>query len=136
MESYELKLEVVALGSNFTLSSLVGAGLMPMFVLEDSIRLVKIKHQTCIPVGRYEVVFKYSNRYKKPMPFLLNVPNFVGVMFHKGNTIHDTSGCLLVGLDADLDRGMIFKSSEAFSALYQLLWQKCLSCRVFVSIER
>lgn len=136
MESYELKVQVVALGSNFTLSRLIGEGLRPMFVLEDSIKLVKIKHKTCIPVGRYEIVFKYSNRYKKLMPFLLNVPNFLGVLFHKGNTIHDTSGCLLVGFDADLDKGVIFQSREAFAELYQVLWQKCMSSRVFVSIER
>lgn len=136
MKSYELKVQVVALGSNFTLSRLIGEGLRPMFVLEDGIRLVKIKHKTCIAAGRYEVVFKYSNRYQKLMPFLLDVPNFQGIMFHSGNTVNDTSGCLLVGFNANLDKGVIFNSREAFAELYHVLWQKCISTRVFLVIER
>lgn len=65
--------------------------------MEDKIRTVKIKHQTCIPSGTYKIVMTLSQRFKTILPLLLNVPNFEGIRIHAGNTTEDTSGCLLVG---------------------------------------
>ena len=67
------------------------------YTLEDKIRQVKIKHQTCIPPGTYEVKLTMSQRFNKILPILLDVPNFEGIRIHTGNTIEDTSGCILVG---------------------------------------
>lgn len=67
------------------------------YTLEDKIRTVKIKHQTCIPSGTYKIVMTLSQRFKTILPLLLNVPNFEGIRIHAGNTTEDTSGCLLVG---------------------------------------
>lgn len=67
------------------------------YTLEDKIRDVKIKHQTCIPTGTYKVALTLSQRFKTILPLLLNVPNFEGIRIHAGNTTEDTSGCLLVG---------------------------------------
>lgn len=67
------------------------------YTLEDKIRTVKVKHQTCIPSGTYKIVMTLSQRFKTVLPLLLNVPNFEGIRIHAGNTAEDTSGCLLVG---------------------------------------
>ena len=67
------------------------------YTLEDKIRDVKIKHQTCIPQGEYKIIMTLSQRFKTILPLLLNVPNFEGIRIHAGNTTEDTSGCLLVG---------------------------------------
>lgn len=66
----------------------------------------KIKHQTAIPYGTYIVTInqvspKYSTykQYKNiggKLPRLQNVPLFEGILIHIGNTIDDTSGCILV----------------------------------------
>lgn len=63
----------------------------------DEVRALKIKHQTAIPYGSYEVVLGFSNRFQKVLPLLLRVPEFDGIRIHAGNTKEDTSGCLLVG---------------------------------------
>ena len=71
--------------------------LMETNTLEDKVRDIKIKDKTAIPCGTYKVQITYSNRFKKMMPLLLNVPGFDGIRIHSGNTSEDTSGCVLVG---------------------------------------
>lgn len=67
------------------------------YTLEDKIREVKIPKITAIPYGIYKLDFTYSNRFKKKMIQILDVPNFEGVRIHTGNTEKDTEGCILVG---------------------------------------
>lgn len=55
------------------------------------------KGVSCIPTGSYKVTFAWSNRFKKLMPRLLQVPGRDGILIHGGNTDLDTEGCILVG---------------------------------------
>lgn len=72
-------------------------GIRQLFTLEDVERKIKKVNKTAIPRGEYRVVITYSNRFKKDLPILLNVPGFEGIRIHAGNTEEDTSGCILVG---------------------------------------
>ena len=72
--------------------------------LKDSMSLkeikkIKIKDQTCIPYGKYQILMTYSPKYKKIMPLVNNVKGFEGIRIHSGNTNKDTSGCLLPGFN-------------------------------------
>ena len=58
---------------------------------------VKVAGETAIPYGRYQVVVTMSPKFKRELPRLLNVPNFDGILIHRGNTDKDSAGCLLLG---------------------------------------
>lgn len=61
----------------------------------------KIKGQTAIPVGKYDIVLSMSNRFKIVLPEILKVDGFTGIRIHSGNTDKDTDGCILLGMRRD-----------------------------------
>ena len=75
----------------------------------------KVYGKTCIPFGTYKVILSMSNKFKKILPLLLNVPQFDGIRIHSGNTDEDSSGCILVGIN-DI-KGRISKSTITLNSL-------------------
>lgn len=63
----------------------------------------KVHGKTAIPEGTYRIELKESPKFKRVMPYLMNVPHFSGIMIHWGNSVKDTLGCILVGDRADYD---------------------------------
>lgn len=91
------------------------------FTLEDTDRKLegggeKIQGQTAIPRGKYKVIISMSNRFKKRLPLLLNVPQFTGVRIHPGNKPEHTEGCILVGRKTG--ENVIYESKLAFDSLF------------------
>jgi hypothetical protein len=101
---------------NSTIGEMTIDGKWECYTLEDVERDVKIKSETAIPKGTYKIIINKSNRFKKLLPLLLNVPNFEGVRIHPGNTNHDTEGCILVGRTRSKD--FIGQSRKAFESLF------------------
>lgn len=60
----------------------------------------KVKKQTAIPVGEYEVGVRFSPSQGREVLYLKNVPayNEGCVLVHAGNDEDDTEGCLLAAL--------------------------------------
>lgn len=71
-------------------------GLKKSMSLEE-IKQKKVYGQTAIPEGKYQIIWSYSNKFKKNLPLLLNVPGYEGIRIHSGNTDVDTYGCILLG---------------------------------------
>lgn len=69
----------------------------------------------CIPLGTYDVTIRWSEKHKRLVPHVENVPGFSEIEIHIGNFPRDTEGCLLVGLSSTPDA--IFKSKMAFDEL-------------------
>jgi hypothetical protein len=124
------------LRKTFTDTSTIGEltinGQPECFTLEDKVRAVKIKGQTAIPAGIYEVTITFSEKFKKPLPLLLNVPNFAGIRIHPGNTAADTEGCILVGTTRGKDA--IGSSRIAFAALFSKLQAALLKEKIFIEV--
>lgn len=79
------------------------------YTLEDEFRAVKVKGETRIPAGYYELkirkeetplTVKHRTAYGQWFKFhieVTNVPNFQGIYLHAGNDDDDTDGCILGG---------------------------------------
>lgn len=64
----------------------------------DDIKALKEEYgKIAIPLGTYNLIYNWSNKYKKKLPLVLDTPGFAGVRFHSGNTVDDTKACLLLG---------------------------------------
>lgn len=114
----ELLLKRVQLDPDVTIGELYVNGRFESFTVEDTVRPdgEKVYGKTAIPYGTYKIVITMSNRFKRLLPLLLNVPNFDGIRIHPGNTAADTDGCILPGADR-LAKG-VGKSRLAFDLLF------------------
>lgn len=114
----KLKLTRTDFSKTSTIGALYVNGVFECFTLEDVARPdgVKIYGETAIPAGSYSVDITRSPRFKRDLPLLINVKNFVGVRIHPGNTASDTEGCILVGQTKGKD--VIGGSVKAFNALF------------------
>jgi hypothetical protein len=74
---------------------------------------LKVRRETAIPTGTYEVLHTHSPKYGRPVMEVLRVPAFAGIRIHPGTDEGDTEGCLLPGLARDERRGFVFRSTAA-----------------------
>ena len=137
----KLRLERTALKSTYTIGHLyyVAESKAKVYicdVVEDKVRdlnkngkfdngEVKIKSQTAIPYGTYEVAmhtkspkfsnftkYPYAKKYNGYMPRLLRVPSFEGILIHCGSSANSSAGCLIVGYNKVV--GKVVDSQKAF----------------------
>jgi hypothetical protein len=128
----ELQLIRTERSGNSTIGELSVDGKFECYTLEDLERPVKIKGDTAIPVGRYEVIINQSQRFGRLLPLLLNVPEFEGVRIHPGNTATDTEGCILVG--ETKGEASIGQSRAAFQQLFDKLKIALEREKIFIEI--
>lgn len=128
----EIRVRRIALKDTYTIGKMYIDGEYFCDVLEDRVRdlenQVKVPNKTAIPYGTYEITLdvkstKYSDFNKYPwakdyngyLPRLTNVPLFLGILIHPGNTEHDSGGCLLVGENKVV--GKVINSKTTFERL-------------------
>jgi len=97
---------------------------------EANIARLKVKHQTAIPTGRYEIdmttvsgVFMKKPLYKDfcggKVPRLKYVKGFSGILIHSGTDQDSSSGCIIVG--ENKVKGKVVNSWATFKRVYMLL---------------
>ncbi len=131
----ELKLRRKFKGSAYTIGDLFIDGEFFCNTIEDTVRELpkicsdtsrgrsctckeKVYAKTAIPVGSYKITLEYSPKYKRKMPYLHDVPHFLGILIHAGNTEEDTAGCIIVG--ENTVKGKVLNSRATFQRLYAL----------------
>jgi hypothetical protein len=104
-------------GETYTIGDLFIDGKFFCNTIEDRVRLLpkicpdtpkgvsckcreKVYAQTAIPSGEYKVTMEISPKFGRVLPRLHNVPHFIGILIHSGNTEGDSAGCIIVGNNA------------------------------------
>ena len=151
----ELTLNRFNKGTTSTVGALfIGSGTTRLFhsySCEDEYRNIKVRNETRIPAGKYEIKLRteggfhsrYSDKYPKThhgMLWLQDVPNFTFIYIHPGNDEGDTSGCILVGFSTSTDvrdgGGSIGRSVEAYQNLYKKVSSALLKGeQVFITVN-
>ena len=139
----KLELKRIALRDAYTIGKLYIDGVYFCDTIEDKVRDLnkngvfdngefKVKGETAIPYGTYEVVWAYSPRFKRYTPRLLNVNSFAGVLIHGGNTARDTEGCIILGQNKV--KGKVINSKEFVNKLYQIIKNACQKGKVTIEV--
>lgn len=139
-----MKLSLIRQASfaNTTMGRLYIDGVFACATLEDVVRELegqpvsqwKVKGDTAIPAGSYNVVLEYSGRFGADTLTLQNVPGFKYIRIHPGNTYEDTEGCILLGLQAT-DHSLIGGTSRPAVQLIKNEVKAALARGEKVSIE-
>lgn len=99
----------------------------------SQIQKIKVYGKTAIPVGEYSIAITYSNRFKKLMPLIKDVPGFSGIRIHVGNTDKDSNGCILVGKNKIV--GKVVESKNTYQKLYQILSEANNKEKIYIKIQ-
>lgn len=123
-------------GATYTIGDLFVDGRFFCHTIEDAVRSLpsrcpdtpagrscccreKVYARTAIPAGTYKVTMTYSPRFKRVLPYLHDVPHFLGILIHSGNTEEDSAGCIIVGRNTV--KGKVTESRKTSDALNALL---------------
>lgn len=126
-------------GKHDTLGKMFIDGEQIAVTLEDEYREVKVKKDTRIPAGTYNITLRtvggkhaaYWHKFPdqhKGMLWIRDIPNFEYVLIHIGNHDAHTDGCVLVGLQADPqmeskveEKRNIWSSTAAYKKVYPII---------------
>ncbi|NDW10961.1 DUF5675 family protein [Dysgonomonas sp. 520] len=126
-------------GENYTIGDLYIDGVFFCNTIEDKVRDLpaicpdtpkwqsckcegKVYAQTAIPAGIYKITLEKSPKFNRILPLLHNVPHFLGILIHAGNTERDSAGCIIVGKNTV--KGKVLQSKDALEALMKMLENK------------
>ena len=127
-----LKLRRTTFTGRSTIGELSVDGTFECFTLEDMVRPVKVPGMTAISEGVSVVSVSFSDRFKRLLPEVHDVPNFTGIRIHPGNTDADTEGCILVGKTEDTD--FIGDSRAAFNKLFPKIQAAAQKEKIFLEV--
>jgi hypothetical protein len=124
-----------------TLSSLFINGIFQCFGVEDTERYLKVKHETRIPNGTYDLILRneggFNNRYAKKFPkihkgmlcvvntsdykIVTETMSFQFILFHIGNSHKHSSGCYLLNNSVNSVNHLGSQSTLAYKRVYPLI---------------
>lgn len=132
----QITLNRIFKGPEYTIGNLLLDGVFFCNTIEDTVRNLpdacpdtpnwnpcrckqKVYSQTAIPAGQYKVTLYNSPKFKRVLPLLHNVPHFLGILIHAGNTERDSAGCIIVGHNTV--KGKVLQSRETLEKLLHIL---------------
>lgn len=141
----EILLKRIAKKAEYTIGKLYINGVYQCDVLEDTdrgltkdmpleeIKQKKVYGKTAIPTGKYQVAWTYSNKFKKSLPLIMNVPGYEGIRIHSGNVAADTYGCPLLGENKIV--GKVINSIKTCNRVLPQIQKACQNEKVYITIQ-
>lgn len=108
-DNLDSQINLLLIRDTFTENSTIGELFLNGERMCDTLENPYINNQrniSCIPEGEYKVRLRLARESASRdylHLLLLDVPNRDWILFHRGNTAKDTSGCILVGLGSQQD---------------------------------
>lgn len=132
----ELRLKRKFKGEKYTIGDLYIDGEFFCNTIEDTVRNLteecpytpkwqpckckeKVYAQTAIPAGTYKVTLGESPKFGRILPIVHNVPHFLGILIHTGQTEENSAGCIIVGKNTV--KGKVLYSKVTMAALMEKL---------------
>lgn len=86
----------------------------------DSVLVAYTLDPLLLKSGNYKVEINYSPKFKTRLPLIYNeeFPASRGIREHSGNSLKDTQGCILIGLEYKVDLNgdiMLSRSKEGLN---------------------
>jgi len=85
---------------------------------------LKVYAKTAIPYGTYPVLVTWSNRFKRMLTGVFNVPDFEGIRIHNGSSEKSSAGCIIVSFindDGDGNRNRLINDKAAMNKLCEII---------------
>lgn len=95
----------------------------------------KVFGKTCIPEGKYSVIYRYSPKFKKYYPAIQEVPHFLGILIHAGSTHQHTEGCILVGTRVS-GKEALTDQFQTSARVKKMVEEQVKKGDVYITIER
>lgn len=97
--------------------------------IEDKVRAkpgewkseLKVYGKTAIPYGEYPVLVTWSNRFKRMLTGVFNVPDFEGIRIHNGTSELSSAGCIIVSYKDDDKNHRLINDKAAMNDLCDLV---------------
>ena len=72
-----------------------------------------------IPAGKYPVSLTWSNRFKKMLPLIENVPDREGIRIHMGTIPEHSEGCILTNAAAMYNLTVLFNRVDKYNKEFE-----------------
>lgn len=121
----ELLLHRKILNENSTEGNLYIDGAWFCNTIEDKVRAkpgewkseLKVYAKTAIPYGKYPVQVTWSNKFKRLLTGVFNVPDFKGIRIHNGTSEISSAGCIIVSYKDDDKNHLLINDKAAMNDL-------------------
>jgi hypothetical protein len=99
----------------------------------NEIKSLKRSGETAIPTGTYKIIVNMSPAKQRMLPRILDVPGFEGILIHRGNTVNDSAGCILVGENSI--KGKVINSTKYENAIVERLTRTNEKIEISITYE-
>ena len=95
---------------------------------------LKVYAKTAIPYGKYPVLVTWSNRFKRMLTGVFNVPDFEGIRIHNGTSELSSAGCVIVSYEDDDANHKLLNDKRAMNDLTKLIEKTQKTEKIYLEI--